>query len=159
MVGLQIVVTWLHVLGGIFWFGGTLYAAFVLGPAVMSLPPQTSRALYNAMMARRTPTVIEVVGVLTILLGIVRGTLLGPVRTLEFLFGTSYGITWGIALLLGLAILAWSRFVVGPQSDRMQAAVEMGDAAALRGAMPLLLVELLGFFGIFTCMILMRFGL
>jgi hypothetical protein len=111
------------------------------------------------MMARRTPTVIEVVGVLTILLGIVRGTLLGPVRTLEFLFGTSYGITWGIALLLGLAILAWSRFVVGPQSDRMQAAVEMGDAATLRGAMPLLLVELLGFFGIFTCMILMRFGL
>jgi hypothetical protein len=41
----------------------------------------------------------------------------------------------------------------------MQAAVEMGDAATLRGAMPLLLVELLGFFGIFTCMILMRFGL
>jgi hypothetical protein len=41
----------------------------------------------------------------------------------------------------------------------MPAAIEAGDAAAMRRVVPLIMLELLGFFGIFTCMILMRFGL
>ena len=91
--------------------------------------------------------------------GLVRGTLLGPVQSPGFLLGTPYGITWGIALVLALGVLAWSHFVTFPLGERMPAAIEAGDAAAMRRVIPLILLELLGFFGIFTCMILMRFGL
>jgi uncharacterized membrane protein len=154
----QVVVQWLHVLGGIFWFGGTLYALFILAPVMMSLPAQTSGTVFGAT-AKRTAVLFETVGGITILLGIVRGTLLGPVRSLDFLLGTPYGITWGIALLLGLGILAWSHFIVAPSTDRVASAMAAGDTAEMRRGMPLVLVELAGFFGIFTCMILMRFGL
>jgi len=159
MLSLQIVVTWVHVLFGIFWFGGTLYATFILGPAVMSLPPQSQLALFRSLMNRKAPLVFEVVGSITILLGIIRGTLLGPVQTLGYLLGTAYGITWAIALLFGLGILAWSHFVTTPASEPIAQAMAAGDTASARRVIPLLLVELAGFFGVFTCMILMRFGL
>jgi len=159
MLWLQIVVTWLHVLFGIFWFGGTLYATFVLGPAVMRLPGQSQLALFRSLMNRQAPLVFEMAGGFTILLGIIRGTLLGPIQTLGFLLGTAYGITWAIALLLALGIVAWSHFVTTPTSEPMVQAMAAGDTGAARRAAPLLLVELAGFFGVFTCMILMRFGL
>ena len=159
MLWLQIVATWLHVLAGIFWFGSTLYALFVLGPTVMSLPTQMQVAISRAGVKRANVT-YETAGGITILLGIIRGTLLGPVKSLGFLFGTPYGITWGIALVLALGVLAWSHWVVFPVGERMPAAIEAGEsAAAMRRAAPLFGLELLGFFGIFTCMILMRFGL
>ena len=158
MLWLQIVFTWLHVLAAIIWFGGVLYALIVLGPTVMSLPPQMQVAISRAGVKRANVT-YETAGGITILLGIIRGTLLGPVKSFGFLFGTPYGITWGIALVLALGVLAWSHWVVFPAGERMPAALEAGDTAVMRRAMPLILVELAGFFGIFTCMILMRFGL
>jgi uncharacterized membrane protein len=158
MLWLQIVVTWLHVLAAIFWFGGTLYALFVLGPIVMSLPPHIQAAFSRAGV-RRANLIFETLGGITILLGIVRGTLLGPVQSLDFLLGTPYGLTWGIALVLALGVLAWSHFVTLPLGERMPAAIEAGDTAVMQRAMPLIFIELAGFFGIFTCMILMRFSL
>ncbi len=158
LLWLQIVFTWLHVLAGIFWFGGTLFAAFVLGPTVMSLPPQMQAAISRAA-ATRVPVITETVGAITILLGIVRGTLLGPVQSMGVLFGTPYGITWGIALVLALGVLGWAHFVTFPLGDRMAAALETGDTAVMQRVLALGLIELAGFFGIFTCMILMRFGL
>ena len=155
----QIVVTWLHVLLAIFWFGGSLYNVFVLGPAVMMLPAEGQLTLYRAMTKRRAAEILEGVGVITVLLGIIRGSLLGPVRSIDFLVNTPYGITWGIALLLAAGVLAWSRFVIQPKSEQFATAAAAGDMVAVRKAAPLLLLELLGFFGIFTCMILMRFGL
>jgi len=159
MAWAQIVVQWLHVLGGIFWFGSTLYALFILAPAMMSLPPQTSAAAFRAT-AKRTAVTLETAGGITILFGILRGTILGPVRSFEFLLGTPYGITWGIALVLGLGILGWSHFVSAPSTERLAAAMASGDTASeMRRGLPLIVIELAGFFGIFTCMILMRFGL
>jgi uncharacterized membrane protein len=35
---LQVIVQWLHVFLGIFWFGSTLYSDVILIPAVTSLP-------------------------------------------------------------------------------------------------------------------------
>ena len=34
----QVAVQWLHVFGGIFWFGGALFSNFVLLPAVRHIP-------------------------------------------------------------------------------------------------------------------------
>lgn len=157
MALVQIAVQWLHVLGGIFWFGGVLFSSVILAPAMMSLPPQTAAAVFE-IFARRA-WVGETVGGVTILLGIVRGTVLGPIKSLDFLLGTPYGITWGIALLLGLGILALGHLVIKPSSDRMKVAIAAGDRAAMRVQLAPVLATVAGFFGIFTCMILMRFGL
>ncbi len=158
MLGFQVAIQWLHVLGGIFWFGSTLFVSLILAPAMMSLPPRTTEPVFRAT-TKRARVVLETVGAITVLLGIIRGTLLGPVQSVQFLLGTPYGITWSIALALGLGILAWSHFVLGPSTDRLRGAMAAGDTAAMRRGMAEILVELIGFFGIFTCMILMRFGL
>src|ERR1700736_4862460 len=126
MLWLQIVVTWLHVLAAIFWFGGVLYALFVLGPMVMSLPSQMQVAISRAGV-KRANVAYETAGGITILLGIIRGTLLGAVKSFGFLFGTDYGITWGIALVLALGVLAWSHWVVFPSGVQLPAAIEAGD--------------------------------
>src|SRR3989442_1365434 len=116
MFWVLIAVHWLHVLGGVFWFGGMLYAMVILAPVTRSLPPSVASNIFGATAARAGP-IIESVGAVTIGLGIVRGTLLGPVHSVDFLFGTAYGVTWGIALLLGLGILAWAHFVIMPTSQ------------------------------------------
>ena len=41
---LQVVVQWLHVLGGITWFGTVIYGDFILIPALMTLTPDIQRA-------------------------------------------------------------------------------------------------------------------
>jgi hypothetical protein len=62
--------------------------------------------------------------------------------------------------LLGLGIVGWSHFVAAPSTDRLAAAMASCDTASeMRRGLPLILLELAGFSGIFTCMILMRFRL
>ncbi len=158
MLWLQITVTWLHVLGGIFWFGGLLYASVILAPLMRSLDPPLAATVFGGT-ARRAGPIIEVVGAATIALGVVRGTFLGPVRSVEFLLATPYGVTWGVALLLGLGILAWSHFVIFPAGLRVAAGMAKGETSEMERTMPLVMVEMLAFFALFTCMILMRFGL
>jgi uncharacterized membrane protein len=157
---MTVLIQWLHVLGGIFWFGSALYAMAILGPAMRALPLATRREVMAATTNRMGP-VVEAIGTLTIALGVIRGTVLGPVQSIDVVTDTAYGRTWAIALLLGLGILAWSHFMIVPTARRMIAA--MTDAAsgeaAMRRGMPVMMVELVGFAAIFTCMILMRFGL
>ena len=45
MDGLTAAAQWLHVFFGIFWFGGTLHATFVVLPAISRLPPLNARAM------------------------------------------------------------------------------------------------------------------
>ncbi len=50
--------------------------------------------------------------VFILILGLVRGTIFGPVQSLGFLFGTAYGITFLIAFLAAVATFLWGHFVV-----------------------------------------------
>ncbi len=47
-----------------------------------------------------------------LILGLLRGTIFGPVRSLDFLFGTACGITFLIAFLAAMATFLWGHFVV-----------------------------------------------
>ena len=164
-----ITIQWLHVFSGIFWFGSTLYLDFVIIPAVMTLPLEQQRAV-SKPLTRFSERVIIPTGVLVILLGVLRGTVFGPVHSLDFLFGTAYGMTFLIAGLTALATFAWSRLVLARAARRLDtfplAEVKQPDgegarafAAQVQRVKRWALLELLGFFVIFTCMILMRFGL
>ena len=164
-----IVIQWLHVFLGIFWFGSTLYLDFVVIPAVMTLPLEQQRSV-SKPLTMFSERVIIPAGILVILLGLVRGTIFGPVRSLDFLFGTAYGITFLIALLAALATFAWGQLVLTRAARRLDTfqlaemmqtdgKVALAFAAQVQRVKLLALLELLGFFVIFTCMILMRFGL
>ncbi|MBA3687510.1 MAG: hypothetical protein H0W81_01525 [Chloroflexi bacterium] len=151
-----VVVQWLHMLFGIFWFGGALFGNFVLGPVLIKQPPDRMREL-ALLLGEQGDRVILPVATLTIVLGFLRGTVFGPVRSIEFLFGTAYGITWLVALLTAIGTLAWGSMTVRTMRRALLAGADItgSTGTALRNAG----IELLGFAVILSCMVLMRFGL
>jgi hypothetical protein len=161
------VVQWLHVFLGIFWFGAVLYGDFILIPAITTLSIRTQREIGGAI-GPRAARIIEPVAGLVILLGIIRGTVFGPVKTLEFLT-TAYGLTWIIALIAPIATFLWGKRVIVPAVERLNA-ISLDDVVTADGSPTpsfttaidrvkrVTLLELIGFFIIFSCMILMRFG-
>lgn len=155
---LQVGVQWLHVLGGIFWFGSVLFGNIVLFPAVVRLPPNVQGQVMRTISARMF-RIIEPVALATISLGFLRGTVFGSIRTLDAL-GSTYGLTWLVALISALVVffLGLRLARIGDQLFEMAP----GDPAFMerrRSMQVQALASMLGFFVIFTCMILMRFGL
>ena len=162
MLWLTIVVQWLHVFLGIFWFGGTLYLDFVIIPSVMGLPREQQPAV-SKRISQQSVRVILPVATLVILIGLLRGTVFGPVRSLDFLFGTAYGITFFIGFLAALATYMWGLFVITPTAKKLEVVPtdeksKMMFNSALARIKIFGQLELLGFVAILTCMILMRFG-
>ena len=165
---LQFAVQWLHVFFGVFWFGSTLYVDFILIPGLQTLSPGKAREAGAAVGARAVKVILPVAG-LTILLGVIRGTAFGPIKSLEDL-GTTYGITWLVALVAAIATLYWGFRVLTPAVEKLDAVPDSEATQADGTPSPRLAaiiddikrkagLELIGFLIIFTCMILMRFGL
>ena len=168
-MGGLIIIQGLHVFLGIFWFGSTLYLDFVVIPAVMTLPLDQQRTV-SKPLTLFTDRVLIPAAILVIVLGLVRGIVLGPVQSLDFLFGTVYGITFLIAFLAAVATFLWGHFAVGRAALRLETfsltevmksggTVALAFAAQAQRVKLFALLQLFGFFVIFTCMILMRFGL
>jgi len=164
-----IVIQWLHVLLGIFWFGGSLYLNGMVIPVLLSLPLGQQREVAVPLGARSNQ-ILPPVAILVILLGVLRGTVWGPVHTFAFLFGTAYGVTFLISLLAAAAVESWGHFVTGKAAAHLNTfplaeVMKPKSAGAtafnkqVQRVIFFTLIELLGFFIIFTCMILMRFGL
>ena len=160
-----IAVQWLHVLLGILWFGNALVLDVIVIPAINRLPIVTQREVASLIGARSTP-IFHVVVPLIIVLGFIRGTVLGPIKSVDFLLGTAYGLTWLVALVAAILTYLWGLFVIIPGLHAMDRAPLNADGtptpeleAATNRLKLLVSLELLGFFVIFTCMILMRFGL
>ena len=155
---LPIVVQWLHVFAAIFWFGGTLFSNFVVIPAVRSISVPAQREFGNAI--GRTARIVMPFAYATIVLGIVRGTVWGPIKDADTLFGTPYGITWLASLVVAVALIAYGQLVLDRFRERIGRATSPEEAGRLIARAPRLFgTELLMFFVVFTLMILMRFGL
>jgi uncharacterized membrane protein len=164
----QFVVQWLHVLLGIIWFGTVLYNALILIPAIATMPLGRQREL-GRVLGPQAEKVITPVAMAVIALGVVRGTLFGPIKGPADL-ATAYGITWLVALAFAIGAYFWGGRVVGAALERMNAVPEAEAtdregkptprlAATVEDVKRKMVLEL-GFFAvIFTCMILMRFGL
>jgi uncharacterized membrane protein len=164
-----IVIQWCHVLLGLFWFGSTLYFDIVLVPAVTTLPLELQRTI-SQPLAFRADRVFIPSALLVMLLGLLRGTIWGPVKSWEFLFGTPYGLTFLVAFLATIATFVCGVFLTSRAARKLDTfplaeVKQPGGASALAFAAQVqrvklfALIELLGFFVVFTCMILMRFGL
>jgi hypothetical protein len=158
-------VQWLHVLLGILWFGYSLALAVFFIPAISRLPIATQRQIGTALREHATP-IIDFVAPAVLILGVVRGTLLGPIDSAAEVFSTAYGLTWLVALVTVVGVYLWGRLMIVPAVDRLSAAPLTAEGrptpeleVALGRAKQVTVIELVGFFVIFTCMILMRFGL
>jgi uncharacterized membrane protein len=151
------IVQWLHILSGLTWLSAHLYGDFVVWPALLRRPPAEAQAAYAAVEKITRPLTIGSSS-LVALLGIIRGTVLGPVRSVEFVFTTAYGLTWLTALVLVVALMTWGAtwyrklpaLVWDGNSKRPEA-----ESVVRRGAITS--TAILG--AILACMVLMRFGL
>jgi uncharacterized membrane protein len=162
---LVVAVQWLHVLLGIFWFGNALVLDVIVIPAINRLPIVRQREISSYIGARATP-IFHVVVPSIIALGFIRGTLLGPIKSVDYVFGTAYGLTWLTALGVTTLTYLFGLLVIIPALRRMDAAPVGPEGsptpeltAAINSVKRLVSLELIGFLVIFTCMILMRFGL
>jgi uncharacterized membrane protein len=160
-----VVVQWLHVLLGILWFGNALVLDVIVIPAINRLPIVAQREVASHIGSRATP-IFHVVVPAIILLGIIRGTVLGPIKSVDLLLGSAYGLTWLTALVVTILTYLFGLFAIIPALRKMNLAPMNPDgsptpglAAAIGHVKRLVGLELLGFLVIFTCMILMRFGL
>jgi putative copper export protein len=166
---LQIIVHWVHVLSAILWVGGFAVINFMVFPSIPVLPPEQQRRFGRAL-APRLKTFFSVVSGVVMLFGLIRGTLLGPIKGLDILFGSAYGLTFLAALILTIGLGVIGARVVGPTAERMYGDDSLWDfgpgqppSAGLLAHVQLLrtvsYIEVLGFLLVFTMMILMRFGL
>jgi uncharacterized membrane protein len=158
------VVQWLHVVAAILWVGGTVCLEVLVVPTTMILPLPEQRAL-GERLGRRAGTFFALTGAATLFLGIIRGTLAGPIQSFAAL-DTNYGLTWLAALALTSGLGFWGARVVGPAAERLYvdpsvwAPDPLGlptatlEAARQRMAMKTR-VQLIGFAAVLVCMILM----
>jgi uncharacterized membrane protein len=160
-----VVVQWLHVLLAILWFGNSLTLATITIPAISRLPLVRQQEI-GAQLGERGTRVIDIVAPAVIILGFLRGTVFGSVRDAGTLFGTAYGLTFLVALIAAIATFLWGRFVIVPSVRALSVAPVNPDGtptpeldAALARAKRVTVLELLGFLVVYTCMILMRFGI
>jgi uncharacterized membrane protein len=156
-LALTLLVQWLHILSGVIWFGGYVLIDFALWPVLLRRPAAEARAILAALEKYIGP-LMAASGSLVVLLGIVRGTVLGPIKSLDALLGTAYGLTWLTALVIALFLTIWgARWhdrVIGPIWEGDQA--QPGVATRLRTAT---IIEMTCFGAILVCMVLLGVGL
>ncbi len=78
------------------------------------------------------------------------------------LFGTRYGVVWLAAFCVGVFLALWSHLVLARQARRQTAmppsAMTAGAAVAVRPDPMPRIVEMVGFFVLFTLMIVLKFS-
>ncbi|HET7677756.1 MAG TPA: hypothetical protein VFK38_07865, partial [Candidatus Limnocylindrales bacterium] len=106
----------------------------------------------------RSDRIVVPVAITTIVLGVLRGTVFGRIHSLADL-ATPYGIAWLIGLVLATTLLAVGVFYLAPEAKRLLQGAEAGQGlgAAGRRLQVVALLDLLGFFVVFSAMIAMRF--
>ncbi len=154
MRSLTLAVHWVHVVAALVWAGGQAFAVLALWPALLRRPAE-ARAFYDTLGAP-TGRLMGIAGPLVLLLGVLRGTWLGPVRSWHTLVATSYGHAFLAALVLTLALTVYGGAVRGRMETHVWhgATFAPGAGAYLRRTGT---VTLLGLAGIVACMVLMRF--
>jgi hypothetical protein len=114
------------------WFGYSLSLAIVVLPAISSLPITTQRQFGAALAKHGTPIITALVPVIVVL-GFIRGTFLGPIKSVTDVFNTTYGITWLVALVEAIATYGWGRLVIVPSIDALNAAPQTAEGRSNAG--------------------------
>jgi uncharacterized membrane protein len=156
-LALLLVTQWLHILMGIVWFGGYIFLDFVLWPTLLRMPvPQAKTA--SALISKFAGPIMASSGTLVVLLGIIRGTVLGPITSFRVLFTSVYGVTWLVALSVSILLIIWG----AGWHDRAVGPIWEGDglSSGVAGRLRLGIIFEMTCFGlVLACMVLMGVGL
>jgi hypothetical protein len=110
-------VQFLHVLGGAAWLGASVFATLVLLPFVLGQPIERQRDLVRTVILGPERLLVGA-ALLATVMGVVRGTVVGPIRSLEAL-GSPYGIVWLAAIAVTVAIFAVGGLLTSPAARRL----------------------------------------
>src|SRR5699024_3580316 len=153
----------IHILFAIIWVGGVLFVGWGVYPTANKLPLDIRRQFLRDLLAW-THHLFTLTGLIVIMTEIILGTVLGPIRTWNILFSTSYGHTWLMALIIATLTLTWGVFIgyrhalsVISNNALWEMAAE-GNKRPLRNAFMkttmLESVEIFGFISLVICMVL-----
>jgi putative copper export protein len=153
---LLLTVHWLHVATATIWAGGLAAFALVVWPWLLSRPAPEAKAAVQAM-DRTAAKVLGASGGSAVLLGILRGTVFGPVQSFEAWYGTRYGWLMTIAFLLFIAIgVVYSRLQRRMDTHVWPGAEWHPGAARLVWRTNIVMLAILGM--LLACMALLRLG-
>jgi len=146
---------WLHIFGGIFWFGSVLTADFILLPTLRNLRAETREEFFRAFVNGAGPKIVAWIAAGTIALGVIRGIVGGVLGNLP----SPYGVTWIAAFVVGSTLLFLGTRILTPAARRL---IELPQGPEFEEGLGrlrrLTLTELTGFMLILGLMIAMRFG-
>jgi copper resistance protein D len=154
----------IHIFLAMIWAGGILFVGWGVFPAIKALSIKEQRNFLFRLM-NHTHHLFTLAGAGVIFTGILLGTWLGPVKSLEDVFYTTYGNLWFSALCIGILTLLWGVFIGYTQTMRMLnndtiwKMAEKGYKTPLSHAMVVTAaiesVEVIGFIILLTIMILL----
>lgn len=122
-----VAIQFLHILAGVVWLGGSVFMNFFVLPAVFAQPVAQQRALARRVILG--PERLMVAAALTtVVLGVVRGTVYGPIRSIDAL-GTRYGIVWTAAILVTVVVFAIGGRFTSPAARALINDDEVWDTA------------------------------
>ncbi|WP_411843885.1 hypothetical protein [Salinicoccus sp. HZC-1] len=154
-------VLWIHIFLAINWVGGLLFVGWGVFPAVRFLALRDMRRMLRAVMGH-SHYLFTSAGAGVILTGTLLGTWLGPVKSFDAVWQTTYGILWFAALIIGVLTLLWGTFIGYPHAmrvlseDSLWEAAEVGNRGPLnRSLIILALVESVEGFGFVVLLTLM----
>ena len=147
---------YLHIFFAAILIGTSIYLEFVLLPVILKRPAAESKAFFEAMQ-KRLSVMMGVSSGITLVTGVLWGTLFGSIHSLADL-STPYGLTYLAALAVILTMM-----VKGPRiGPRLLKTVWIGNKFAPNAEKIVRAAHRLPFSAVFillACMILMRFGL
>ena len=126
----------IHILGGIFWIGSGLYAAFFLGPALASTPAVMGQVM-AALQRRRAFRAQEIAAFLVLLSGL-RLLMIDSAGFSASYFATGTGRTFAIAGVFAILAGIFNFGIARPSMERavavagsLAAAADAGEKARL----------------------------
>ncbi|HRP07539.1 MAG TPA: hypothetical protein PLL69_03535 [Gemmatimonadales bacterium] len=159
MSGELLVLRLVHVLGGIFWVGGMMYANFFLAPALRQAGPAAATVMAG-LQQRKAFVWLPVIALITILAGI-RLMMISSLGFQPAYFAAAPGKVYlaagtasVIALVVGLAVVRpgmqrmagiGARIASAPESERAAMQAEMARLGSRGAAMQALVTWLLIF--------------
>jgi uncharacterized membrane protein len=163
---LLVLVQALHILAGVVWLGGSVFMNVVVLPALLALPSVEQRAMARRVIFGPERMMIGA-ALLAAALGIVRGTVYGPIDSLDSL-ATPYGIAWSAAAAITVMVFAVGGTMTSRTAhallddDRYWSSDAREDGAEARAALVARLrmafrLELIGILAVFALMPLLRF--
>lgn len=132
----MVVLRFVHVVGGVFWAGGGIYATLFITPAIIAAGPAAG-PMVTEMQRRKLFTVVPIVAVLTMLSGIrllwiVSGGFSGSY------FATTQGLTYavaGAASIVGFVLALVVSRPAGIRLAQLAATLEQLDGTARTAAL------------------------